>query len=280
MRQGPAANFPILSNATAIGSYAQVTESNALVLGSIKGVNGANASTFVGIGTTAPTQSLEVDLGNSLVRGVNNYLKNGDTASQFVGDTNSFVQATFGTGITLGVYQVPAAVRINQSSGFVGIGTVSPDSLLSVNGTADKPGGGSWGTFSDARLKTLHGTFDAGLSQLLKLHPIRYRYKDDNAMGIRDRDEHVGFVAQDVQRVIPEAVTENNKGYLLVNNDPILWTMLNAIKEQQREIVALRAQLQMRAGVNNEISGDRNRIRRCQRSRASHRSSTAESTAQ
>jgi len=36
-----------------------------------------------------------------------------------------------------------------------------------------------------------------------------------------------------VQAVIPEAVTENNKGYLLLNNDPILWSMLNAIKEQQ-----------------------------------------------
>jgi septal ring factor EnvC (AmiA/AmiB activator) len=43
-------------------------------------------------------------------------------------------------------------------------------------------------------------------------------------------------VAQDVQKVIPEAATENSNGYLLVNNDPIIWTMLNAIKEQQREI--------------------------------------------
>jgi len=62
-------------------------------------------------------------------------------------------------------------------------------------------------------------------------------------MGIRDFSEHVGFVAQAVQKVIPEAVTENEKGYLLVNNDPILWTMLNAIKEQQREIQELRAEL-------------------------------------
>ena len=46
----------------------------------------------------------------------------------------------------------------------------------------------------------------------------------------------LGFVAQDVQKIIPEAVTENSKGYLLVNNDPILWAMLNAIKQQQREI--------------------------------------------
>ena len=118
----------------------------------------------------------------------------------------------------------------------VGIGTTTPDSLLSVNGTADKPGGGSWGTYSDGRLKTVNGSFGSGLSQVLQLRPIRYRYKPDNALGIRDRDEHIGVVAQEVQRVIPEAVTENGKGYLLVNNDPIIWSMVNAIKEQQREI--------------------------------------------
>jgi hypothetical protein len=34
--------------------------------------------------------------------------------------------------------------------------------------------------------------------------------------------------------VIPEAVTQNSSGYLLGNNDPILWTMLNAIKAQSK----------------------------------------------
>jgi hypothetical protein len=125
----------------------------------------------------------------------------------------------------------------------VGIGTTTPDVLLSVNGNADKPGGGSWGTYSDGRLKTVHGSFNAGLSQILKIQPVRYRYKADNAMGIRDSDEHVGVVAQEVQRIIPEAVTENSKGYLLVNNDPILWSMLNAIKEQQGEFQREQAQL-------------------------------------
>ncbi|MGA8150995.1 MAG: hypothetical protein WB952_08605 [Terriglobales bacterium] len=49
-----------LSNAAAIGANAQVTASNAMVLGSINGVNGATADTFVGIGTTAPTAKLDV----------------------------------------------------------------------------------------------------------------------------------------------------------------------------------------------------------------------------
>jgi hypothetical protein len=39
-----------------------------------------------------------------------------------------------------------------------------------------------------------------------------------------------------VQKILPEAVTNNDKDYLLVNNDPIMWTMLNAIKEQAQQI--------------------------------------------
>jgi hypothetical protein len=64
---------------------------------------------------------------------------------------------------------------------------------------------------------------------------------------LKSEGEHIGFSAQAVQEIIPEAVSKNDQGYLLVNNDPILWTMLNAIKEQQaqigqqqKEIVALK----------------------------------------
>jgi hypothetical protein len=51
---------PGLNNATAIGAYADVAESNALVLGSINGVNGATASARVGIGTATPLHTLDV----------------------------------------------------------------------------------------------------------------------------------------------------------------------------------------------------------------------------
>ncbi|HMC28128.1 MAG TPA: hypothetical protein VKM56_10095, partial [Verrucomicrobiae bacterium] len=74
----------------------------------------------------------------------------------------------------------------------------------------------------------------------MRFQPLRYEYKRDNALGIKSEGEHVGFSAQAVQRIIPEAVSRNEKGYLLVNNDPILWTMLNAIKEQQAQIEKLR----------------------------------------
>jgi len=145
-----------------------------------------------------------------------------------------------------------AALWLN-ANGNVGIGTASPDNLLTVNGTADKPGGGSWGTFSDARLKDVKGEFTAGLDELLRLHPVRYQYKKHNALGIRDEVEHVGFVAQEVERVIPEAVSKNSRGYRIVNNDPILWTMLNAIKAQQAQIRALKAENDRLHRVESEI---------------------------
>lgn len=56
-----------VSNATAIGANAMVSQSNSLVLGSISGVNGAAANVSVGIGTTAPKAKLHVQGGDILV---------------------------------------------------------------------------------------------------------------------------------------------------------------------------------------------------------------------
>lgn len=239
---------PDLKNATAIGAYAEVDESNALVLGTpyfsdnSDPLNPSIKATRIGISTTTPTYQLHIGNLGSFYSHDNNFFRVDGPAFSGSGG----MAASFGGYGDFGIDAagVPSGRFVVKESGQVGIGTPSPDSLLSVNGSADKPGGGSWGTFSDRRLKTLGSNFDSGLSQILRLNPVRYRYKDDNALGIQDRQEHVGFVAQDVQKVIPEAVTENSKGYLLLNNDPILWAMLNAIKEQQQQIREQRAEIQ------------------------------------
>ncbi|OGH63218.1 MAG: hypothetical protein A3G34_15300 [Candidatus Lindowbacteria bacterium RIFCSPLOWO2_12_FULL_62_27] len=100
--------------------------------------------------------------------------------------------------------------------------------------------GGS--TVSDGRLKNVEGVFDAGLAELRQLTPVRYRYKKNNPAGIRDSGEHVGLIAQEVQAVIPEAV-QGGKGYLTLDHGPILFAMLNAIKEQAQEIESLKAEM-------------------------------------
>src|SRR5947207_3285076 len=135
-----------------------------------------------------------------------------------------------------------ALMRI-MGSGNVGIGTTAPDQKLSVNGDADKTGGNTWLAFSDERLKNIKGNFNSGLKAVMQLQPIRYEYKQDNVLGLKSNGEHIGFGAQAVQKIIPEAVTKNSAGYLMVNADPIMWTMLNAIKEQQKEIAQLKGQI-------------------------------------
>ena len=130
-----------------------------------------------------------------------------------------------------------------DSTGRVGIGTTAPTQLLSVNGTAGKPGGGTWDVFSDERLKNIKGRYNTGLKALMQLQPLRYEYKSNNALGIKLPGEQIGFGAQSVKKVIPEAVSQDSSGYLMVKSDPILWTMLNAIKEQQKQIVELRREV-------------------------------------
>jgi len=74
------ATVGVLTNATAVGANSQVNQSNALVLGSINGVNGATADTNVGIGTTTPNTNSKLHV-NGTVRVTNGavYITNPNT---------------------------------------------------------------------------------------------------------------------------------------------------------------------------------------------------------
>jgi len=206
-----------------------------------------NASGNVGIGTASPEMRLDAKVPNATTDFTNN-----TTYAAAFGNVSG-KRITIGydeTGEDIGVIQsVQTGVgfknlALNPNSGNVGIGTTAPTLALSVNGDANKSqGGGSWQVFSDERLKNIKGNFNSGLKAVMQLQPLRYEYKRDNALGLNSSGEHIGFGAHALQKVIPEAVSTNS-GYLQVNNDPIIWTMLNAIKEQQKEIEQLKGQIQ------------------------------------
>lgn len=115
---------------------------------------------------------------------------------------------------------------------------------LQTNGKPNFPNG--FTQTSDERLKNISGAFTRGARELMQLNPITYTFKENNALGLKNTGPSVGLRAQEVQRVIPEAVSKNDQGYLVLDNQPVLWAMLNAVKEQQ-------VQIQRVVGDNREL---------------------------
>jgi hypothetical protein len=168
----------------------------------------------------------------------------GDNAGLYIGPETDSVGLSYGTSsgsfTNLRLYWGKACFI-----GAICIETSNPRGYqLCVEGSAAKSqGGSSWATFSDARLKDIHGDYEPGLSEICQLTPVRFSYKQDNDQDLPAEGESVGVVAQQVRELLPEAVEENSDGYLMVNNDPIIWAMVNAIKELKAENETLRQRL-------------------------------------
>ncbi len=197
----------------------------------------------VGIGTSGPTGKLTVakgDYSGGLTGGI-----------QVVGVTTPAKTIEIGLNETsnYGVINVVQSgvgglpLELQPNGGKVGIGTSAPSSLLSVNGTADKVGGGTWGTFSDVRLKKNIRPFALGLDAIMALQPVAYQYN-----GVKYADDgktYVGVVAQSVINtpLEPYTISTSSDGYYKWDSSAVTYALINAVKEQQQEIDMLKAEV-------------------------------------
>ncbi len=133
--------------------------------------------------------------------------------------------------------------------GNVGIGTTLPTSRLFVNGSAG--GTQPWSSPSDARLKTNVETISDALERVLKLRGVSFNWKP---MVARDREEkldlpigkrQLGFIAQEVEVVVPEAVNppKNQKDIYSLRPTDLIPLLVEAIKAQQAEITSMKGEI-------------------------------------
>lgn len=102
-------------------------------------------------------------------------------------------------------------------------------------------------TVSDARLKDDVLTIDNALDKVKALRGVEYVWNKGGREGQKD----LGFIAQEVEQVIPEIVREKkmpllddtSKEYKTVDYEKVVAVLVEAMKEQQKQIDELKARL-------------------------------------
>ena len=101
---------------------------------------------------------------------------------------------------------------------------------------------------SDARLKANIISLGATLSKLLQIDGKTYTMKKD-----ANHKKKIGLLAQDIEKVFPELVTETND-IKSVNYQGLVPVLINAMKEQQEEIERLKKQDEINEKQQQEIN--------------------------
>ena len=107
--------------------------------------------------------------------------------------------------------------------------------------------GSSWSeTKSDRRLKYVGKESQSGLDKIKQLKVFNYTFKKDET-----KTPHVGVIAQDLQKVFPDAVKKGTDGFLSIRFEDMFFAMINAIKEldlkyqaQEKRINELEARIE------------------------------------
>jgi hypothetical protein len=142
------------------------------------------------------------------------------------------------------------------NAGNVGIGTTAPSTRLAVAGLTSSQAGRTIcsdpsGNFyyyvgscvsSSIKYKTNIQNLGIGLETLLKLRPVTFEFKKD--YGGYDGTIHMGFIAEEVEKVSPLLVDYNNGEVSGVRYNEMTALIVKSIQEQQKEIEDLKKEVE------------------------------------
>jgi len=200
--------------------------------------SGANYAPAIAIGNDGSAASwARLDFVNDQVTGGGTGIFYYDQGANFVMRNDEV-----GAGVSITVTDTGPTLRAGalrvESSGVVRIPNLAGTGTQDVQADAS---GNLVRITSDQRLKKEIADSPYGLAAVQALRPVTYRWRNEANMGSATE---VGFVAQEVQAVIPEMVNETHAtGMLSVSYSKLTAVLTAAIKEQQTQIEALEARL-------------------------------------
>jgi len=166
----------------------------------------------VGIGTSSPAQKLQIESSSEAGIRLNNTMSNN---WDITNDSN----LKFTRGST-------ERMRID-STGNVGIGTSSPSEKLYVSGNIYATGNVT--AYSDERIKKNINEIPNALDAVDAIRGVTYTRTDTE-------EDSVGVIAQEVEAMFPELITENNEGMKSVNYNGLIGVLFSAVKELSAKV--------------------------------------------
>ena len=213
----------------------------------------------IGVGTTEPNAKLHV-LGDSRIEGSlflgTKYPESGTDVTDFA---RIYMDTTSNTDLVIETsndgnddirFRTGSQERmIILGNGNVGIGTSTPNRNLYVNGnfyatTTIQAGTNMYAvTFnasSDIRLKKNVESIENPLSKISKIQGVEYILNSDTT-----NKRQIGFIAQDIEKIIPEVVYTDNseEAYKSISYGNLTALLVEGIKELQKEVNSLREEI-------------------------------------
>jgi hypothetical protein len=172
----------------------------------------------------------------------NNALRNTNSSENTAIGNNAGVLNTTGTNNTaIGSQANFGANNLTNATAIGYQASVLASNTIQLGNTAVTTIGGqvAWTAASDSRIKKNIINSNYGLSTVLKLRPVEYNLISNDL-------RQVGFIAQEVQKLVPEVVTgkegDLSKGEILgITYSNLVPVLTKAIQEQQKQIEELKA---------------------------------------
>lgn len=214
--------------------------------------NGGN----IGIGTSAPGSLLTVGRADGTIPA--EILLNPSTTTNeggqlvfkrsLVGSTVDWIVDQYGSTSSdarLRIFAGSSEMNglIIKENGFIGMGNIAPSVRLQVSGDiiANSIAGSS-----DLRFKTNVRSISSPLEKVKSLRGVYFNW-DQKSFPNKDFSDktELGFIAQEVEKVLPEVVSKDNspEEYRSVKYDKVVALLVEAIKEQQKQIDSLKTQV-------------------------------------
>jgi hypothetical protein len=176
------------------------------------------------------------------------------------GQDNVFVGNSAGVNITTGSNNTILGSESEASSSSGSSQVVVGQNLTGKGDDTAYIGGSSgayneknvttWETTSDARIKKNVRDNNIGLDVIERIRVRNFEYRSPEEItdllghaAVNRPGVQLGVIAQELREVLPESVQENSTGVLSVNTDPLIWYLVNSIKQLSDRVRQLEARL-------------------------------------